>query len=135
MSFYLLVNSKENTEFLAYDLNGNITSLYRTSVMENGSTIATKIDDLVYTYQGNRAIKIKDNSGNSTGYEGTAGNPISYDANGNMTSIPDKLLFDIKYNTLNLPSTLMVNSGPEATEINSIYGADGTKRKKTSVNT
>ncbi|MDC8104522.1 hypothetical protein MTQ00_08220 [Chryseobacterium sp. B21-037] len=48
-------------------MNGNITNLYRTSVLQG--TIATKIDDLEYTYSGNRATTIKDNSGNKTGYE------------------------------------------------------------------
>ncbi|MDN4015363.1 hypothetical protein QX233_23210, partial [Chryseobacterium gambrini] len=43
-------NSKENTESLAYDLNGNITSLYRTSVLEYGNTTPTMIDNLQYIY-------------------------------------------------------------------------------------
>lgn len=40
--------SKEHTEAINYDLNGNITNLYRTSVM-NGTT-AEVIDELVYNY-------------------------------------------------------------------------------------
>ncbi len=126
--------SKENTESMQYDLNGNITGMYRTSVMENGSTIATKIDDLAYTYNGNIAVKIKDNSGNSTGYEGTAGYAIGYDANGNITSMPDKRFSEIKYNILNLPALLSVNLGTMGTDISSLYRADGTKLNKTSVN-
>lgn len=126
--------SKENTESLGYDLNGNITSLYRTSVIENGSNIATKIDDLVYTYKGNQAIKIKDNSGNSTGYEGTVGLPIEYDANGNMTSFTDKQISSIKYNFLDLPNEFSVDQAPSGTTINTVYDADGIKLGKTSLN-
>ncbi|UEQ79039.1 RHS repeat-associated core domain-containing protein [Chryseobacterium arthrosphaerae] len=127
--------SKENTESLAYDANGNITHLYRTSVVENGSTIATKIDDLTYTYNGNRTFKIKDASSNSTGYEGTSGYPFSYDANGNMISIPDKQITEVKYNHLNLPEELVFDFGNLGTYSNSLYRADGIKLKKTNTST
>ena len=46
--------SKENTESLSYDQNGNISSLYRTSVTEYGSNTATVIDNLSYAYTGTR---------------------------------------------------------------------------------
>ena len=99
-------NSKENTESLGYDLNGNITSLYRTSVTEYGSTIPTKIDDLEYIYavqnKSNRLTNIHDFANNYTGYEG-GGQEIKYDVNGNMTEMPDKGISKIRYNHLNLP--------------------------------
>ncbi len=126
--------SKENTESLQYDLNGNITALYRTSVMENGSNTATVIDNLAYDYTGNQAIKIKDNSNNKTGYEGTAGYPIEYDANGNMKNMQDKQISEIKYNYLNLPQKMSIDFGTAGTVINNMYRADGTKLEKTSVN-
>ncbi|EJL68982.1 DUF6443 domain-containing protein [Chryseobacterium populi] len=128
-------NSKENTESLAYDPNGNITSLYRTSVIENGSTIATLIDNLAYDYQGNRAIKIKDNSGNNTGYEGTAGNPIEYDLNGNMKNMVDKQITGIGYNYLNLPNTIAINLGQVTSDIATKYRADGIKVRKENTKT
>lgn len=124
--------SKENTESLLYDLNGNITNLYRTSVMDNGSTTATKIDDLIYTYNGNRAVAIKDISLNKTGYEGTVGSPMSYDDNGNIISMSDKHISEIKYNILGLPKEMSVDFGPSATNIATLYSADGSKLKKTS---
>ncbi|MDR6489142.1 RHS repeat-associated protein [Chryseobacterium vietnamense] len=126
--------SKENTESLQYDANGNITALYRTSVMENGSSTATVIDNLAYDYIGNQAIKIKDNSNNSTGYEGTAGYAIEYDANGNMKNMQDKQISEIKYNHLNLPQEMSIDFGTAGTVINNMYRADGTKLEKTSVN-
>lgn len=125
--------SKENTESMSYDLNGNITELYRTSVMENGSSTATKIDDLAYTYNGNIAIKIKDNSNNSTGYEGTAGFPIEYDTNGNITTMLDKQITGISYNHLNLPTTVKIGFDQITSQIKTNYGADGVKLRKENV--
>ncbi len=126
--------SKENTESLQYDLNGNIVGLFRTSVMENGSNTATVIDNLAYDYIGNQAVKIKDNSNNKTGYEGTVGLPIEYDANGNMKNMQDKQISEIKYNHLNLPQEMSIDFGPSGTVINNRYRADGTKLEKTAVN-
>jgi RHS repeat-associated protein len=127
--------SKENTESLDYDLNGNITNLYRTSVMENGNTTATVIDKLSYTYVGNQAVKIKDNSNNKTGYEGTAGYPIDYDVNGNMKSMIDKQITGISYNYLNLPSVLNIGFDPITTQIKTNYRADGVKLRKETLKT
>ncbi|AZA52050.1 DUF6443 domain-containing protein [Chryseobacterium sp. G0201] len=127
--------SKENTESLTYDLNGNVTDLYRTSVMEYGSGIATVIDNLAYTYTGNQAIKIKDNSGNSTGYEGTAGFPIEYDANGNMKSLMDKQITKIAYNHLNLPNTVNIGFDQVNSQILTKYRADGIKVRKENTKT
>ncbi|MBB6372391.1 RHS repeat-associated core domain-containing protein, partial [Chryseobacterium shigense] len=124
--------SKENTESIDYDLNGNITSLYRTSVMENGSTTATMIDNLAYTYVGNQAVRIKDNSENSTGYEGTAGFPIDYDLNGNMKNMLDKQITGINYNYLNLPSVMNIGFDQITTQIKTNYRADGVKLRKES---
>ncbi|GEJ43440.1 MULTISPECIES: DUF6443 domain-containing protein [unclassified Chryseobacterium] len=128
-------NSKENTESLDYDVNGNITNLYRTSVMENGNTTATVIDKLEYTYAGNQAVKIKDNSNNKTGYEGTAGMPIDYDLNGNMKSMMDKQITGINYNYLNLPNTVDIGFDPITTQIKTKYRADGIKLRKESTKT
>jgi RHS repeat-associated protein len=125
--------SKENIESLTYDLNGNVINLYRTSVMEYGSNTATVIDNLAYDYRGNQAIKIKDNSGNNTGYEGTTGFPIEYDANGNMKNMMDKQITGISYNHLNLPSAVNIGFDQITTQINTKYRADGVKLRKENV--
>ncbi|MCF2217933.1 RHS repeat-associated core domain-containing protein [Chryseobacterium sp. PS-8] len=126
--------SKENTESIDYDLNGNITNLYRTSVIESGNT-PTVIDKLVYTYENsnksNRLAKIIDDAQNTTGYEG-GGQTIGYDANGNMTSIPDKAT-NIQYNYLNLPSTVNMLMGFPF-DMEYLYRADGVKLKKKTIN-
>lgn len=122
--------SKENTESLDYDVNGNITDLYRTSITEYGSTTATLIDKLKYDYNGNQATSINDYSYNQTGYEG-GGQLIKYDLNGNMTEMPDKGIDAIKYNYLNLSNFLHLNrNGIEDITINTKYSADGTKLRK-----
>ena len=123
--------SKENTESLAYDLNGNITNLYRTSILEYGNTTPTLVDNLQYVYasgnNSNRLTNINDYSYNPTGYEG-GGQIIGYDVNGNMTDMPDKAISKIKYNYLNLPNNLEYSrNGNESVTVNTKYGADGEK--------
>ena len=126
-------NSKENTESLSYDLNGNITSLYRTSVIENLNT-ATVIDNLEFSYIGNHAIRIKDNSKNKSGYEGK-GSPIEYDLNGNMKNMLDKRITGINYNYLNLPNSTISDMGQIVTSIDTKYNATGIKLRKEYNNT
>ncbi|MCQ9634071.1 RHS repeat-associated core domain-containing protein [Chryseobacterium sp. WG23] len=124
--------SKENTESLDYDLNGNINSLYRTSVIASGSNTATVIDNLSYTYSGNQAIKITDDSQNFAGYEG-GGGPITYDVNGNMLTMLDKGIQSVKYNFLDLPAEmLMTKNSNELVAVKTLYRADGTKLRKES---
>jgi len=119
-------NSKENIESLAYDLNGNITNLYRTSVVKAGINMATVIDNLTYTYSGNRVTHIKDSTNNQAGYEG-GGNTISYDLNGNMKDMQDKQIAGIGYNHLNLPNSITRGSNYN---MNYLYRADGVKLHK-----
>ncbi|CAA7195244.1 DUF6443 domain-containing protein [Chryseobacterium potabilaquae] len=115
-------------ETAEYDLNGNITHLYRNAKNPNG--LAMQIDNLTYTYLGNRLTKVADATQNSYGYSGT-GNPIGYDNNGNMISHPDKGINSISYNFLNLPAEIKENSGNTNAAITRyIYRADGVKVAK-----
>jgi len=110
-----------------YDLNGNIKRLKRFA-KKSKSIIPAKIDDLVYTYSGNKVIKIDDNPlgiPNPSGYEG-GGGLIQYDVNGNMTVMPDKGITDISYNFLNLP----VSVSQRGNETLYSYRADGSKFKR-----
>ncbi|WP_312992711.1 DUF6443 domain-containing protein [Chryseobacterium flavum] len=127
-------NSKENTESLAYDLNGNIKTLYRTSVIEGSGTTATVIDNLEYFYTGNLLASVKDYTGNRTGYEG-GGNPIIYDGNGNMKTMMDKKITGVTYNFMNLPNSVTIGADNDHTQINTKYRADGTKLRKESIKT
>ncbi|RNA61954.1 RHS repeat-associated core domain-containing protein [Chryseobacterium nematophagum] len=115
-------------ESMEYDLNGNITHLYRNAKNPNGQ--AMQIDNLSYTYSGNRLTKVADTSQNIEGYHG-GGNPIGYDNNGNMISHPDKGINSISYNFLNLPSEIKSNSGNSNAAITRyVYRADGVKVAK-----
>ncbi|CAA7195129.1 DUF6443 domain-containing protein [Chryseobacterium potabilaquae] len=118
-------------EATEYDINGNITHLYRNAKNPNG--LAMQIDNLTYTYLGNRLTKVVDATQNSYGYSGT-GNPIGYDNNGNMISHPDKGINSIRYNFLNLPTEIKENSGNTNAAITRyIYRADGVKVAKSYV--
>jgi RHS repeat-associated protein len=123
-------NSKENTEFIDYDLNGNITNLYRTSVVESGNT-ATVIDRLQYTYESannsNTLTNIIDLQNNPSGYEG-GGGIIHHDPNGNMDRMDDKNIENINYNFLNLPNKIKYSGG--IITIDHLYNAGGIKLQK-----
>ncbi|MDR4890959.1 MULTISPECIES: DUF6443 domain-containing protein [unclassified Chryseobacterium] len=125
--------SKEHTESLAYDLNGNITNLYRTSAVEGNNTAATVIDELEYIYGSNNKTNqvsvIKDHKNNPSGYEG-GGGTIQYDSNGNMWQMPDKNITKITYNHLNLPNKIEYGTLGLSGLHNYLYRADGVKIQK-----
>ncbi|NML69565.1 RHS repeat-associated core domain-containing protein [Chryseobacterium sp. RP-3-3] len=127
-------------ETLAYDLNGNITSLQRNGKSASGT--AQLIDDLTYNYTGNRLNTVTDTSGNYSGYPDTSGNTISYDDNGNMKDHIDKGVLQIDYNLLNLPGKITFDKTYRVRNLvtgsttnrnvttNYIFKADGTKLRK-----
>ncbi|UTX50274.1 DUF6443 domain-containing protein [Chryseobacterium sp. MA9] len=110
-------------EEIAYDLNGNITRLQRN--MKGSSNTVEYIDNIYYTYSGNRLISASDVTQNFNGYP-TGGNQIGYDNNGNMVNQLDKGISSIQYNYLNLTKQITQNSKA----INYYYRADGVKIKK-----
>ncbi|ALR29631.1 hypothetical protein ATE47_03405 [Chryseobacterium sp. IHB B 17019] len=125
--------NKESTESLSYDLNGNISSLYRTSIPEFGNTTSTVIDNLEYVYnEGNKVSMINDHSQNPSGYEGGGGS-IHYDLNGNMDIMPDKNINKITYNFLNLPKKVEYTGATVG--IDYLYNAAGIKLQKKSPRT
>ncbi|MFY1048439.1 DUF6443 domain-containing protein [Chryseobacterium sp. GP-SGM7] len=121
-------------EELSYDLNGNITSLQRKSKAASG--LAEQIDNLAYSYTGNRLNTVTDTSSNYLGYPDISGNTIAYDDNGNMKDQKDKGILQIDYNFLNLPNytkfdQLYFTRGRWLNNnITYLYRADGTKLKK-----
>ncbi|MBU8883505.1 RHS repeat-associated core domain-containing protein [Kaistella sp. DKR-2] len=130
----LTQTSKEHSERLTYDLNGNIITLKRSAYFMG--TAADLIDDLTYKgYVGNKFTSIIDDSHDSNGYEG-GGSPINYDNNGNMTDMPDKGIMAIAYNHLNLPKQCDINPDSNTTTlIKTGYRADGVKIKKENITT
>lgn len=113
-------------ETISYDLNGNIKTLQRNAPSLNGIS-AELIDDLDYSIDGNKIVKVEDYTSNPTGYEG-GGNELNYDGNGNMITMPDRLIEQISYNYLDLPNEIRFQEGKK--NINYLYRADGTKLKK-----
>lgn len=115
----------EYQESLSYDLNGNISTLYRTGAYPySGATAPEMMDDLQYNYASNTnkltSLKEKGAGNRQSGYPlaaGQTGQTITYDDNGNMISQGDKGITTIKYNHLNLPTEII---GTE-----SIYGSNG----------
>ncbi|WPO92150.1 DUF6443 domain-containing protein [Chryseobacterium sp. HR92] len=116
------VNHFYNEE-IAYDPNGNITRLQRN--MKGSNNSSEYIDNIYYTYSGNRLTSASDITQNFNGYP-TGGNQIGYDNNGNMINQLDKGISSIQYNYLNLTKQITQNSKV----INYYYRADGVKIKK-----
>ena len=118
-------------EEVDYDFNGNITSLRRNARPRTGLT-ANEVDNLGYSYENeglsNRISTIYDHSQNNSGYPAVmVPQPISYDVNGNMLTMPDKgITTPIIYNYLNLPQVIVKNTQP----VTYTYRADGVKVHK-----
>jgi len=122
-----------HSESIQYDMNGNITHLYRNSENQTSYT-PMLIDSLTYNYangsgKSNRLDSIIDSSQNPSGYEG-GGNTISYDDNGNMVTMPDKGISSIAYNYLNLPERVEIGESNSSTTLETVYRADGVRLKK-----
>ncbi|MDV7699179.1 RHS repeat-associated core domain-containing protein [Chryseobacterium soli] len=124
-------------EETAYDLNGNITRMWRNT--KNSSGTAEQIDNLVYSYAGNRLTSVSDISQNPSGYPYLpVPNTIGYDngnsdGNGNMTSHIDKNIKTISYNFLNLPNHINFTTIPGIfieTAVKYVYNASGAKIRK-----
>lgn len=113
-------------EDLTYDKNGNILSLDRFGEEVMGQPIQT--DELDYTYDGNRLLKVVDGTNNDEGFKDgeNTGNDYTYDTMGNLLTDQNKSITSIKYNHLNLPVEVVFNNG----KIAYTYDATGTKLSK-----
>ncbi|MBL4676899.1 MAG: hypothetical protein JKY70_11955 [Mucilaginibacter sp.] len=99
----------ENT--ITYDYNGNIVTLKRNAIV-SGSTQA--VDNLAYTYNGNKLNTVTDGTGaNYTGfgYRNLTGSSTAYtyDANGNLLTDAYKATTST-YNVLNRVSKVTINT-------------------------
>jgi RHS repeat-associated protein len=108
--------SSNYTEQLSYDKNGNITALQRYRHLPD------PIDNLIYTYHGNRLQQISD-EGTPDGYPAGVTH-YEYDANGNNTFEGTRTR--VAYNEINLPQQVQLLGGRG---IKNIYAADGRKLK------
>src|SRR5690606_7950408 len=126
----------------SYDLNGNILNLLRSGKTAEVDGLVTygAMDNLVYSYDGNRLLKVTESAVTTEGFKdgSNEGNDYGYDDNGNMiidlnkgigTSLED-LSNKITYNHLNLPQR--VQKSPTA-YIDYIYDATGRKLRQVAV--
>lgn len=126
-------------ESIKYDFIGNIRSLKRNGGLDS-DTGPIAIDNLTYTYTGNRLDKIVDGITNSPqGFNDKTAptvNDFGYDSFGNLTSDLNKGIQanGIIYNHLNLPVKITIADGTISGTISYFYTADGTKVRKTVVN-
>ncbi|MDY8137073.1 DUF6443 domain-containing protein [Aquimarina sp. 2201CG5-10] len=122
---------------IAYDKNGNITSLQRKGHINEQATHFGLMDNLQYTYveEGNKLTRVQELPGGNTtyGFKDSANltTEYTYDQNGNMTSDANKGVTGITYNHLNLPNSVSVSNITTYGNIQYIYDATGTKLKKT----
>ncbi|MDO9256262.1 MAG: RHS repeat-associated core domain-containing protein [Bacteroidales bacterium] len=118
------------TGYRPYDLNGNIQTMKRHGLRGN---VKNTIDELTYTYDGNKLIAVEDivipdNGGDfvdGNKYTGTA--EYAYDKNGNLTKDLNKGILSITYNYLNLPVSINKTSD---NRIEYTYDAVGNKRSQ-----
>src|SRR5690606_23480202 len=124
-------------EIINYDLNGNITSLNRTTGDNSGAAVA--MDELTYTYKdGNGNSNVLLNVSDAVSPQSTDGfidgntdpalNDYEYDLNGNMIKDRNKGITEIKYNHLNLPTRITWANNKY---ISYQYNALGQKVRKT----
>jgi RHS repeat-associated protein len=122
-----------NPQASGYDLNGNIKALTRYGLLAPNNNVG-KIDELTYTYDGNKLIAVDDANNTNNGgdfcdngnkYTGTA--EYTYDANGNLTKDLNKGILSSTYNYLNLPVSITKSGG---TRVEYSYDAAGTKREQ-----
>jgi RHS repeat-associated protein len=118
------------TDGLAFDLNGNITALNRAGRQSSSTTSAVygAIDQLAYSYDGNKLTAVTDGAGTSEApndFEDPTqqSEEYVYDANGNVTEDKNKGI-TISYNELGLPNQIRFANGNPLTFI---YSATGEK--------
>lgn len=118
---------------IGYDLNGNILSLQRNAIL-NGSI--TAVDDLNYSYDGNRLANVSDGAGGSYNVFGFknltgSGDPYIYADNGNLTTDTKKGL-TLAYNILNRTERITINTA-SGRYIDYTYDAGGAIIRKQAV--
>jgi len=130
-----------NVSIDEYDKHGNIKKLLRKGVIStSGSALIGIMDDLILDYTGNQLKRITDYAPNDPVFKESMHfidgidqtNEFTYDKNGNLKSDLNRGIVFIKYNPLNLPNKIYLDT---IYKIDYNYDASGNKIKaKYSVN-
>ena len=116
-------------ESLSYDKMGNVQSLLRSGLLDDGSY--GLIDNLSYNYHGNQLLKV-DDAAVGPYYQGAfhfvdgADEAVEYeyDANGNLVRDLNKCISSISYDLNNQPRKIEYNDGRN---VSYLYDAEGSK--------
>jgi RHS repeat-associated protein len=116
-------NNLYNENSITYNGNGNITALQR---YRENSGASAKIDQLTYTYTGNRLTGVSDTAPSAhkaDGFDdGHTGTDYSYNQNGFLTSDANKGITAISYTRQDQPAEIKFGS---ANNIRYTYSAGG----------
>lgn len=136
-----VINYKFNEQIPEYDRNGNILQLTRYAINPSNPTYASVIDNLAYSYNGNKLLSVSDGyrqiaNGDKGFNDGNfIGDDYSYDDNSNMIVDKNKGITLIEYNHLNLPTKIVFSNADLGTAnprvITYKYNAAGVKIEKT----
>ena len=117
-----------------YDKHGNILTLQRYGKL-TASTYGLA-DNLTLTYVGNQMVKVEDSAalisiGESADFKNNSNvtTEYTYNTNGAIKSDLNKGITDIQYNSLNLPSQMVINSSTIKAKNYYTYSALGVKLK------
>jgi len=122
-------NGRYTEKVTGYDKNGNILGLQRYG--QTGASSYGLVDNLTYTYNGNKVTRV-DDATTATSYTGgtnfingaNTNNEYTYDQNGNLTKDLNKGIANITYNLLSLPQVVTFSDGSTITYT---YTHDGKK--------
>ncbi len=133
-----ILNNEYSVYIDEYDRHGNIKKLTRRGVIEKSAMSPGYrtgiIDDLTLEYHGNQLKRITDYAANDPVYKETMHftdgtdqeEEYTYDSNGNLKSDLNRRIVFIKYNPLNLPSKIYLDT---IYKIDYNYDAAGNKIK------
>lgn len=126
-----LANTNYSTNY-EYDKHGNIKSLSRNG--RTGATTFGTVDALTLNYNGNQLVKVEDSAtdptlSQSADFKNRIKQPVeyTYDRNGSLKTDLNKGISDISYNSLNLPSKLVIANSLGSATNTYLYAADGKK--------
>lgn len=115
---------------LVYDKMGNILQLKRNGI--NSASTFGIMDDLDYTYSGNKLLVVNEKSTGNRTYGFNEPNPAgsteyTYDINGNLKGDLNKGITAVNYNYLNIPEQVTIGGNT----LNYRYTVQGIKIQKT----